>query len=45
MPDITADMIEDCLDWTGIDPVHTLYTDMPEELCDDPNTVKLGTTV
>ena len=45
MPDITADMIEDCLDWTGIDPVHTLYTDMPEELCDDPNTVKLVTAM
>jgi len=34
-------MIEDCLDWVGIDPIHTLYTDMPEDFCDDPNTVKL----
>ena len=41
MPDVTAKMIEDCMDWVGIDPVHTLYTDMPEDLCDDPNTVKL----
>ena len=41
MPDVRVDMIEDCLDWIGIDPVHTLFTDMPEELCDDPNTVKL----
>ena len=41
MPDVTAEMIEECLDWVGIDPVHTLYTDMPEDLCDDPNTVKL----
>ena len=41
MPDVTAKMIEECLDWVGIDPVHTLYTDMPEDLCDDPNTVKL----
>jgi 3-deoxy-manno-octulosonate cytidylyltransferase (CMP-KDO synthetase) len=41
MPDIRVDMIEDCLDWVGIDPVHTLYTDMPEDSCDDPNTVKL----
>ena len=41
MPDIRVDMIEDCLDWVGIDPIHTLYTDMPEDFCDDPNTVKL----
>ena len=41
MPDVTAKMIEDCMDWVGIDPIHTLYTDMPEDLCDDPNTVKL----
>jgi len=41
MPDVTAKMIEDCLDWVGIDPIHTLYTDMPEDFCDDPNTVKL----
>ena len=41
MPDVTAKMIEDCLDWVGIDPIHTIYTDMPEDLCDDPNTVKL----
>ena len=41
MPDIRVDMIEDCMDWVGIDPIHTLYTDMPEDLCDDPNTVKL----
>ena len=48
MPDVTAKMIEDCLDWVGIDPIHTLYTDMPKDVYEgdyDLNTVKLVTAM
>lgn len=41
MPDVTSEMIEACLDPLGFFHVSTVYTDMPKELQEDPNTVKL----
>ena len=41
MPDVTSEMIEACLDPLGFFHVSTVYTKMPKELQQDPNTVKL----
>ena len=41
MPDITSDCIEGCMDLLGFYHVSTVYTQMPKELQNDPNTVKL----
>jgi 3-deoxy-manno-octulosonate cytidylyltransferase (CMP-KDO synthetase) len=41
MPDVTSDCIEGCIDLLGFYHVSTVYTQMPKELQNDPNTVKL----
>lgn len=41
MPDITVDMIESCVKKLKDYPVSTVYTDMPEQEQNNPNSVKL----
>jgi 3-deoxy-manno-octulosonate cytidylyltransferase (CMP-KDO synthetase) len=41
MPDITVDMIERCVKKLKDYPVSTVYTDMPEQEQNNPNSVKL----
>ena len=41
MPDVTKQMIERCVEWLKHYPISTVYTNMPKELQNDPNSVKL----
>jgi len=42
MPDVTLDMIEKCIEQLSYNSaVSTVYTDMPEDKQNDPNTVKM----
>jgi 3-deoxy-manno-octulosonate cytidylyltransferase (CMP-KDO synthetase) len=41
MPDVTVDMIEKCIFSLQHYPVSTVFTQMPEEKQNDPNTVKM----
>ena len=41
MPDATLQMIERCVEWLQYYPISTVWTDMPKEKQDDPNTVKM----
>jgi len=40
MPDVTTEMIEKCITLLKYYPVSTIYTKMPKEMQNDPNTVK-----
>jgi 3-deoxy-manno-octulosonate cytidylyltransferase (CMP-KDO synthetase) len=41
MPDVTLQMIERCIEWLKYYPISTVWTDMPKEMQDDPNSVKM----
>ena len=41
MPDVTVEMIESCVKQLTCYPVSTVFTDMPEELQNNPSSVKL----
>lgn len=41
MPDVTTDMIEKCISSLQHYPVSTVFTEMPEEKQNDPNSVKM----
>jgi 3-deoxy-manno-octulosonate cytidylyltransferase (CMP-KDO synthetase) len=41
MPDVTPEMIEKCIAQLEHYPVTTVFTEMPKEKQDDPNTVKM----
>ena len=41
MPDVTLQMIERCVEWLKYYPISTVWTDMPKEMQDDPNSVKM----
>jgi 3-deoxy-manno-octulosonate cytidylyltransferase (CMP-KDO synthetase) len=41
MPDVTKQMIERCIEWLQYYPVSTVFTDMPEEEQNNPNSVKM----
>ena len=41
MPDVTPEMIESCVKQLTCYPVSTVFTDMPEEIQNNPNSVKL----
>jgi len=41
MPDVTLQMIERCVEWLQYYPISTVWTDMPKEMQDDPNSVKM----
>ena len=41
MPDVTVEMIERCVKQLSCYPVSTVFTDMPEELQNNPSSVKL----
>ena len=41
MPDVTTEMINRCVEWLKYYPVSTVYTDMPTDLQNDPNSVKM----
>ena len=44
MPDVTVEMIEKCVEGLSYNySVSTVYTDMPKEMQDDPNSVKMIT--
>ena len=41
MPDVTVPMIEQCLESLKYYPISTVWTNMPKEMQDDPNSVKM----
>jgi len=41
MPDVTLEMIERCVEWLQYYPISTVWTDMPEAMQNDPNSVKM----
>ena len=41
MPDVTLQMIESCVKYLTCYPVSTVFTEMPEEIQNNPNSVKL----
>ncbi len=41
MPDVTLQMIERCVEWLQYYPISTVYTQMPKEMQNDPNSVKM----
>jgi len=41
MPDVTLQMIERCIEWLKYYPISTVFTAMPEEMQNDPNSVKM----
>ncbi len=41
MPDVTLQMIERCVEWLKYYPISTVWTDMPEAMQNDPNSVKM----
>ena len=40
MPDVTLQMIERCVEWLQYYPVSTVFATMPEEIQNEPNSVK-----
>jgi len=41
MPDVTVEMIERCVEWLQYYPVSTVFATMPEEIQNEPNSVKM----
>jgi len=41
MPDVKLQMIERCVEWLQYYPISTVWTDMPDEMQADPNSVKM----
>ena len=41
MPDVTLQMIERCVEWLKYYPISTVWTDMPKEMQNNPNSVKM----
>jgi len=41
MPDVTLQMIERCVEWLKYHSISTVYTDMPEEMQNNPDSVKM----
>ena len=41
MPDVTLEMIEQCIEWLKYYPVSTVFTEMPEEKQNEANSVKM----
>ena len=41
MPDVTLQMIERCIEWLKYYPVSTVFTEMPKEMQDNPDSVKM----
>ncbi len=41
MPDVTLQMIERCVEWLKYYPISTVWTDMPEEIQNNPDSVKM----
>ena len=41
MPDVTVEMIECCVEWLQYYPISTVWTDMPQAMQNDPNSVKM----
>ena len=41
MPDITLQMIERCIEWLQYYPISTVWTDMPKEMQNNPDSVKM----
>tara|TARA_B100000900_G_scaffold79203_1_gene63633 strand:- start:470 stop:1084 length:615 start_codon:yes stop_codon:yes gene_type:complete len=41
MPDVTLQMIERCVEWLKYYPISTVWTDMPEEMQNNPDSVKM----
>ena len=41
MPDVTLEMIEGCVEWLKYYPISTVWTDMPKEMQNNPDSVKM----
>jgi 3-deoxy-manno-octulosonate cytidylyltransferase (CMP-KDO synthetase) len=41
MPDVTTQMIERCVEWLQYYPISTVWTDMPEAMQNNPDSVKM----
>ena len=41
MPDVTLQMIERCVEWLKYYPISTVWIDMPEEMQNNPDSVKM----
>jgi 3-deoxy-manno-octulosonate cytidylyltransferase (CMP-KDO synthetase) len=41
MPDVTLQMIERCVEWLKYYPISTVWTDMPKEMQNNPDSVKM----
>jgi 3-deoxy-manno-octulosonate cytidylyltransferase (CMP-KDO synthetase) len=41
MPDVTTQMIEQCVEWLKYYPISTVFTEMPKEEQNNPNSVKM----
>jgi 3-deoxy-manno-octulosonate cytidylyltransferase (CMP-KDO synthetase) len=41
MPDVTLQMIERCIEWLQYYPISTVFTEMPKEMQDNPDSVKM----
>ena len=41
MPDVTLQMIEGCVEWLKYYPISTVWTDMPKEMQNNPDSVKM----
>lgn len=41
MPDVTLQMIQRCAEWLKYYPVSTVFTEMPQEMQNDPSSVKM----
>ena len=41
MPDVTLQMIERCVEWLQYYPISTVWTDMPKEMQNNPDSVKM----
>ena len=41
MPDVTVQMIKRCIEWLKYYPISTVWTEMPQEMQADPNSVKM----
>jgi 3-deoxy-manno-octulosonate cytidylyltransferase (CMP-KDO synthetase) len=41
MPDVTLQMIERCVEWLKYYPISTVFTEMPKEMQNNPDSVKM----
>jgi 3-deoxy-manno-octulosonate cytidylyltransferase (CMP-KDO synthetase) len=41
MPDVTLQMIERCVEWLKYYPISTVWTDMPKDMQNNPDSVKM----